>query len=275
MANVTERIELHGRNYSSLSGNRSISDNGLYVPFVAEAASNPNVFATFKSSPIYTEVLEHVSEALGSQYLDVIARENPQYLSKIEAIKLNDAIGKPLLGSYNGIGDISPTTLRYMKVASDLHKYFGDNFKTIAEIGVGYGGQMLIIDKLFDIYQYSLFDLPPVLNLVSRYLESHQLNSSYRCLTINQSSGGERYDLAISNYAFSELPSSLQKLYIRKILLNSQRGYLTMNSGLPNSTYKEDKLTLADLKDFLPSFEVADEHPLTSEGNYIMVWGHR
>ncbi len=270
-----EELELRGKQHFSIVGNRSVSDNGLYIPFVIEAASNPAIFAIFKSHPIYRNILEHVGEADGQKYLDIIRRDNPHYFNKINDLRLNDVIGQPFTCKYGEIGYISPTTLRYIKVASDLRKYFGEGFKYVCEVGCGYGGQTLIIDKLFHIKQYCLFDLPPVLNLVSRYIESHQLNSSYKCMTINQTCGDEDYDLAISNYAFSELPALLQNLYIRKIFLKSRKGYLTMNSGLPNSAFKDDKLSLAELKELLPSFDVFEEYPLSSEGNYIIVWGHR
>ncbi len=263
------------KQYFGIPGNRSLSDDGLYVPFVTQAVNNPDIFATFKSHPIYRTVLEHVGEADGRKYIDVIRQDNPIYLEKIEDIKINDVIGRPVTCKYDDIGQVSPTTLRYTKVASDIRKYFGEDIKTIAEVGVGYGGQMLIIDKLFNIRQYHLFDLPPVLDLVSTYLEMHNLNGSYKCSTINQSCGTENYDLAISNYAFSELPSSLQKLYIKKIFLKSRRGYLTMNSGLPGSTYTDDKLSLTELKELLPTFDVVEEYPLSYKDNYIIVWGHR
>jgi hypothetical protein len=275
MMDLADSAGILGTQYCGIAGNRSISDNGLYIPFVMQATHNPSVFAIFKSHPIYREVLEHVDEAFGRKYLDAVIQENPSFLERIEELKLNDAIGQPITYKYDETGYVSPTTLRYMKVASDLRKFFGGSFETVAEVGVGYGGQMFVIDKLLDVKQYHLFDLTPVLNLVSMYLESHQLNGSYKCMTINQSCGSVAYDLAISNYAFSELPSSLQKLYIRKILLKARRGYLTMNSGLPNSAYRDDKLSLSDLQELLPPFEVVDEYPLTANGNYIIVWGHR
>jgi len=115
--------------------------------------------------------------------------------------------------------------------------------------------------------------LPPVLTLCSMYLEAHFLNSAYKLQTINHHSGDERYDLVISNYAFSELPSKLQKIYIEKIISKSRRGYLTMNSGKKDSAYTKDKLTLEQLEYLLPNFEIQQENPLTHPSNYIIVWG--
>jgi putative sugar O-methyltransferase len=257
-------------------GNRSVSDSGEWVPLVAKAARDFSVFSKFKSDPIYRKVLEHVTPEQGEKYLAIIEHQSPEFLEQFYRFKINDLIGTPIMHSYPGIGLISPTTLRYIKVASDLQKYFGfDIGKKIVEIGVGYGGQCLVNDQVFKVKEHHLYDLPPVLNLVERYLEAHVLNCAYMSSTLNQNSGDERYDLAISNYAFSELPSRVQSKYIEKILVNASKGYLTMNSGLETSAFTTDKLSIDELRRKLPPFEIFDEQPLTYPHNYIIVWGHK
>jgi len=152
--------------------------------------------------------LKNVSEAQGEDYLKIIWQQTPEFLHEqvLPKIRRNDDIGNPLTYSYTDIGRIGPQTLRYLKVASDLKKYFGaDLGPEVAEIGSGYGGQCLILDELFDIKLYTLFDLPVVTQLISKYLESHILNGAYCTSTINGYQP-KNIDLAISNYAFSELP---------------------------------------------------------------------
>jgi hypothetical protein len=79
----------------------------------------------------------------------------------------------------------------------------------------------------------------------------------------------------MSNYAFSELPSDLQKIYIEKVLGKSERGYLIMNSGMTNHSGRSDgKLTLEELRKFLPEFQIFEEIPNTGPDNYVIVWGH-
>ena len=135
----------------------------------------------------------------------------------------------------------------------------------------------MISDKVLKFKQYDLFDLLLILTLASKYIESNTLNAAYYITSLNQHRGDVEYDLVISNYAFSELPSKLQLRYIEKILSKSKRGYLTMNSGKENSEYKEDKLSLADLKKHLPSFEILEEKPLTTKDNCIKygAWDRR
>ena len=79
----------------------------------------------------------------------------------------------------------------------------------------------------------------------------------------------------MSNYAFSELPAELQKIYIEKVVSKSKRGYLIMNSGLYNYSGRSDgKLHLAELRTLLPEFEILEEIPNTGPDNYVIVWGH-
>jgi len=260
--------------YIASQANRSISDHGTYITAVKEALSNHVSFGNFKQDLRYTAILEHTTPQQGADCLEIIHSNQPSLVSRIDEFKDNDIEGGAVKSSYELIGEISPSTLRYLKVASDLKTFFGDGIRgNIAEIGVGYGGQFLINDKIFKFDEYHLFDLPPVLDLASKYLECHLLNNSYCTKTLNQHNGKTNYDLVISNYAFSELPSKLQVKYAEKILSKSQRGYLTMNSGLSNSAFQDDKLTIEQLKDILPKFDVIEERPLTYPGNYIIVWG--
>lgn len=270
-------LSLSGQHFIGKQDIRSDSDNGRYIAFVQRANSNYKVFSQFKQHPAYQEILEHVSEEDGMRYLEILNKNAPDLLKLVDEFKINDLVGKPTLFEYPGIGRISPTTLRYMKVASDLRSLFSGSIgNRVAEIGVGYGGQLLVLDQMFAIDNYTLLDLPPVLELASKYLESHILNLSYRTLTLNQASSGEHYDFVMSNYAFSELPKVLQLKYIEKVLSRASKGYLTMNSGRVGSAAVAggNKLSLEELRTLLPPFEVVDEEPYTSPQNYIIIWGH-
>lgn len=253
---------------------RSVSDNGRYIAAVVAAVTDPEAFRNFKRNRDYQEVLEHATHAHGAGCLAEIERMAPDLLSKIDVFKTNDELGGATTFDYPGIGRISPSTLRYVKIAAEIRGIFGMRpFARIAEVGCGYGGQLLILDKLFEIRECHLFDLMPVLDLTSRYLESHLLDCSYAPWTINRHPGGLDYDLAISNYAFSELPSRLQRKYVEKVFSRARAGYLIMNSGRPGCAFTGDHLSLAELRELLPPCEVLDERPFTHPGNYLIVWG--
>lgn len=255
--------------------NRSESDTGHYVSFVEKACNNYKLFANFKRNSIYNDILEHVSYETGLKYLKIILNQSPDFISTnlMNSFKINDSIGNPRMYSYDGVGRISPSTLRYIKIASDIKNYFGDlNGKKIAEIGVGYGGQFLILDQLYKM-RYTLFDLDPVLNLTSKYLECHILNSTYKTTTLNRRSDDFDCDLIISNYAFSELPSQLQLAYLENIISKAKMGYMIMNSGMSDSVFKINKLNIEAITKHIQGLEILEEQPYIMPGTYLLVWG--
>ncbi|MFL2693713.1 MAG: putative sugar O-methyltransferase [Gammaproteobacteria bacterium] len=264
------------KNFSGALGNRSDSDNGLYLASIKKILSSQRSFNNFKNDPIYQRILEHTTKEMGQNYLDIINRQTPSLLdSKLDSILRNDEVGNAAKCNYEQIGSVSPSTLYYTKIGSDLETLFGGDIgKNIVEIGSGYGGQGLILDSIFHLDTITLFDLPLVNKLISKYLECFTLNSSYSVSTLNEATP-QAYDLVISNYAFSELPKMIQIKYIEKVLSNSARGYLIMNSGIGDD-YKQigNKLTLSELERLLPKFEVMEENPLTAKNNYLIVWGH-
>ena len=119
-----------------------------YLDACQHAAKSSEFFKRFKNHPAYTHVLEHVSYEEGQQYLKEIEID---YLDKLQEIKQNDAIGKPQTYEYPSIGNISPTTIRYIKNTSDIINKFGTSFDSIVEIGGGYGGLCKVMLSLIHI----------------------------------------------------------------------------------------------------------------------------
>lgn len=253
---------------------RSDSDDGEYVKTVNHALRSPNAFNHFKRSPAYRHILEHVTVEQGAQYLDILASRDDNILQDaLSSVLVSDNQGSPIKTKYQHYDQpLSPTTLRYVKVASDCLHLFGKDLNHVAEIGCGYGGQCLVNDQLLNYRFATLFDLPFVNALIKRYLDTHLMLGAFEVATINEKTPKD-YDLVISNYAFSELPAALQSIYIDKVLSKSKRGYLTMNSGM-GGPHNAGKLSLSELQKRLPAFECLQEQPLTSEHNYIIVWGH-
>ncbi len=277
MRNLLLKLRPDLKEFSSQESLRSDSDNGAYLHSVRMAIASYKHFKNFKRDKSYNKILEHVSEREGAEYLAILRRRNDGIFELArDTLLKSDEIGNPRKYDYGTGSSLSPTTLRYLKVASDLKLLFGElDGRKLAEIGGGYGGQCLVCDAVFNTGEYHVFDLPDVTKLVAKYLESFLLNGVYVPRTINTAAPQE-YDLVISNYAFSELPRAVQEVYIRKVLGRARRGYLTMNSGLADHAGRESaKLSLDELKTLLPEFEIFEEEPLTSEQNYIISWGHR
>lgn len=253
---------------------RSASEGGEYVAAVNRFLKSQRAFDHFKRDLTYRRVLEHVTKAQGQAYLNVLKERDDGLLSEaLGSVLLSDSVGNPVKYDYEGVDVLlSPTTLRYLKVASDLRSLFGRGLEEVVEIGCGYGGQCLVNERLLGYRRSTLFDLPFVNELIKRYLNGTLMDGAYRTVTINESLP-QPYDLVISNYAFSELPKALQQVYINKVIANAKRGYLTMNSGI-GGDMNAGKLSLKELRERLPAFEVLEEEPATASFNYIIVWGH-
>jgi hypothetical protein len=247
----------------------SLSDNQIYPQVCLDAANNYRCFNKFRRNPVYNEILEHVSEQQGSLYLDVI-RQQPELLANIDLFRQNDLHGNPRICHYADVGAISPSTLRYVKVLGDLASLFTTlDGLNIGEIGVGYGGQCRVISAQFLPSSYHLVDIKPALLLAQRYLDQYAIRSTLSYLTMNELPK-TTYDMIISNYAFTELPRAIQDIYLEKMILNSQRGYITYNDINPSRfrSYKKHELLA-----MLPGSHILDEVPLTHPNNCIIVWG--
>ena len=259
--------------YIKIDKYRSLSENGIYSSAVIKALKNQRTFNNFKRSKRYRVVLEHATKDWGAEYLNILKSRNDGILEKaLKTVLLSDYVGNPIKFKYDGFREaLSPSTLRYVKITSDLINLFGNDLGSVAEIGCGYGGQALINDQLLNVKFTKLFDLPYVNQLVERYLNSYILKGGYQTSLLNKESPNN-YDLVLSNYAFSEFPKELQLAYIKKVISNSTKGYMIMNSG-NGSKMLDNQLTLNELKNLLPKFQIFEEEPLTSEYNYLIVWG--
>lgn len=248
----------------------SLSDNQTYPQVCLQASSDYRLFNRFRRNSTYTEILEHVSEKAGREYLQIISR-SPNIRAAMESFKRNDDYGGPKIFDYPGVGRISPSTLRYVKVLADIEGYFSTlSGLNICEIGVGYGGQCRIINAHDQPATYCLVDLQPALALAQRFLDHYVLPAVITYQTMNELERRD-YDLVISNYAFTELPRAIQEVYLNKVILNSSRGYITYNEITPESfhSYKADELLAK-----IPGSVRFDEEPLTHPKNCLIVWGH-
>ncbi len=237
--------------------------------------SSPKKLDKFRRNFMYREIVESVSYSQGIEYINRIDALTSNSKIRYEVFKENDSVGNPRLSRYPAIGKISPTTLRYISVAIELQKLFGEDLSgKFVEIGAGYGGQKSVLERFFDISLYGIYDLEEAQDLVAVFLSRISKIDKVKMLSLDKTEV-PIWNIAISNYAFSELPAELQKEYIEKVLIKSERGYLIMNSGMTNYSGRSDgKLTLDELRKLLPAFEILEETPKTGPDNYVIAWGH-
>ncbi|HIK08652.1 MAG TPA: putative sugar O-methyltransferase [Oscillatoriaceae cyanobacterium M33_DOE_052] len=246
----------------------SLTDNGQYPEFCQNASQDPALFENFRRNPIYNAALEHDSFEQGLEYLEY-AKKVKRFDSHLEEFKKNDLIGNPMTFEYEPYGKIAPPTLRYLKVLSDIETHIGnlDNAK-ICEIGTGYGGLCRIICSYFQVAEYNLLDLPPVLSLVQKYLSHFEINTTIKYLDVSRLPNQE-YDLVISNYAFTELRRDIQENYLQNVILKSKKGYITYNDINPKDF---NSYTLEELKAIIPNLQVFKEIENTHPKDCMLIW---
>lgn len=236
-----------------------------YAKICKRAVEDDLMFNTFKSKREYRKILEHVSFTQGLQYLQEIKDQYPYLLSYISKFITNDHIGTPNRFWYNDIlENISPTTLRYIKVLGDLTKYFNLQDMDIVEIGGGYGGQCKIIHDFVKPHSYTIIDLPEVVHLVGKYLSKFDIEA---ILKDNTKDLKDKYDLCISNYAFSELSRRCQLVYL-DVINRSENGYFICNAIDPLG----DNMKKGDILKLKSNGVLLDEVPLSAPGNYLYLW---
>ena len=251
----------------------SISDNVSYPTICERAAINDTTFKYFKTYDEYKAILEHVSIDDGKLYYELI--KNKKIIRSLDKFKINDTLGNPLTHDY-GFGNISPTTLRYLKVLNDLMDNWDLDNMNIIEIGCGYGGQCTVLKQIINVNSYSVVDLPQVIKLTEKYLTTLELNTDVKFIDGTSSNNVyDNYDLIISNYAISECTEKIQKEYLEKIISKCSHGYITYNDihkyfnlGI---IYTIDNF-IEDLKEYHPNVKIIEETPLTSSNNKVLIW---
>jgi len=241
----------------------SLSDTESYRRICASAAENDLLFRDFRCLPAYRRVSEDVTREQGQAYLDEIRRIDPKLLEEPQWFKDNDKYGNPDRYEYAEVGLVSPTTLRYVKVAAELSQLFGElRGFDIVEIGGGYGGQARILKALHPSVNYTIIDLFEACMLARMYLFQYRTDCTFVDDAKDVSLASH---LVISNYALTECAPNVLTKYVNQIVRRSARGYVTGNA--------QEKVLFDLLASRHP--ERRDEVPLTSEGNFLCVWGAR
>lgn len=273
LRNKIRRLVLSKTTFNETQG-KSDSQVTFYEQQLSRLLKSKKRLSDFRRKYDYREILEHVTYTQGKSYLEQIQEYSPQnYIELIEKNKANDLFGNPYEYQYPGVGRVSPTTLRYISTAIDIFETIKLNKESVvAEIGVGYGGQAAILERMYGIRNYSAFDLPSVIQLSNVYLNN--VNSKLKFTSSGFSSDkNTTWDVVISNYAFSELHRDLQLSYIEHVIAKSKSGYMIMNSGRSNITGRsEGKLSLNEIRNYIPNLQVKEEVPLTGPDNYIIFW---
>lgn len=256
-------------NNFSRSNASSISDETPYIYLCKLAVENELVFSKFKSSFEYRGILEHCYFTQGRDYLKMI-NSNSEIMTNLREVVSVDN-GMPYTYFYKGLGRVSPTQIRYAKVLQDIEVLFGGlNNLTIAEIGVGYGGQAIHILNRWAPKNYFVYDLEWPAKLMSKNLKQSSLKLSIQP-EIRNWNEKIAVDLVLSNYAFSELFRDVQEIYFRNVIEGSKAGYVIYNHIHEDGG---DSMNAEEFASKIPGAVILKEKPLSFPGNVLIVWGH-
>lgn len=239
---------------------------GRYLNCCRDSVMDNEHFKKFKKNASYTPILEHVTKDQSNEYLQNILDQTPELAYEIEdKFSINDSIGGPTIMKYtlpNGQSlESSPTTIRYVKVLSDLMKLFGDlGGLKIVEIGGGYGGLATVIKQQFSFDHYYDVDLKWPGNLAKKYTSTLDIKNFTSITPGNLDKIGD-VDLVISNYAFSECNLETREEYIDKILSKAKMGYITHNGD--QQRRDETKSIIENYNGFeIYGYDGAKKHPI-------------
>ncbi|NGX46214.1 MAG: hypothetical protein K940chlam2_01400 [Chlamydiae bacterium] len=258
--------------------NQQVSGIAEFRALCIGAASDEAQFAQFKSHPIYTLFFENVTQEEGEKMITRINAKAPELLTPklLEKYRTTDQIGGPAVFPFEKIGSFSPATLRYLKIAADLQNEFGSlDGLHIIEIGGGHGSLCKLIHDIAMPASYTLVNNADTLALAKRTLEAHGLKSIHHIAPEELKKG--HWDLAISDYGFTESSSQLQQRYLAHVFNQTERGYLTCNFFAKHYRVRcwNKETLLKKLRRQKPSLTNRDEESATGPENLIAIGGTR
>ncbi|MBI3513624.1 MAG: class I SAM-dependent methyltransferase [Proteobacteria bacterium] len=263
----------------------SISDLPNYREACRRAAGDEAAFAGFRRDPDYSWVVSEAIPHEARDFYEMLERRGFDF-DFFERVRDLDQVGGPHLVAYARAGSVSPQTMRYVKVLSDLETLFGSlDGKSIVEIGVGFGGQCAVLARRHRLARYTLVDLPEPLMVARRYLESLAIDN-VAFAVLEELSPPVRHDLVISTYGLSEVARRFQVEYVNRVLRWAGAGYLLWNSEQMKQVrdwhshlYGSDAIYVDEMLALLPEARcLGPEWLAVGEREYgtrLMVWGTR
>ena len=206
-----------------------------YLGFSDNLKDIDNVYSTFKCQPSFKHILEHVSVQFGLEYKKLIETEFSRYIEEFaNLVNTNDSIGNP---SKSVIADLymSPSNMRYiyhsLLIESKIKLWFNKKEIKIVEIGGGYGGLCYYIKNIIKDYHinYTIVDLPNILNLQNKFLNDVQIDSKL-ISCFDTTNINETFDLVISNYCLSEINMENRLYYLNNLVNKCEKEFYVWNS---------------------------------------------
>ena len=284
------------------------------IKYIQHILDNPKEFHTFKSckgflsnykqfydkgnetmwSNKYGWPIEPLPKEMGITYAMHVMNNNPSLYDKLDLLHFNDHIGdkrQTEVCNYHKHGNISPLSLKYLKVHCDLEEYFGSiSDMHVVEIGAGFGGQTVISSLVSGFASWTHIDKPEMCKLQEKYINT--FNKAYpdmridNCSWISYEDGWENnltypIDLVVSCHCVEWLDEDIQDDYIDNLCVDSRNGYFESifhSDTTPNSLKEKCEKKLHNVQEF-PEPVITNHHrKMTFIGNgssrddKILIW---
>lgn len=240
-----------------------VVDYTNYISYINEITKNNIENSNFKSNEKYRDILEHVFQHYGIEYIKHIENEFPQIRvgDIIGYLQINDKYGLPNKYNFdfsNGVSHLcSPTSLRYVYHALKILTHFQTKkSKSIVEVGCGYGGLFLALchfSKVLNIQidHYYFVDLKMAGELIQKYLQLNSDNITIKYSVHDSSLYGKDINdenlFFVSNYCFTEISKEYRDQYINFLLPKTSSGFIIWQTVFGLSLKDTDQLKKQDL----------------------------
>lgn len=203
--------------------------------------SNSEEFYNFKQNSYYRKMLEGGPKLTGEYFLDLIKRHQlyEVFIKNLEIFFINDTIGNPDIYDFGDGINGSITSIKYAYNILNILQFIEKNkIKHLVEVGPGYGGLSIILDKLIDFEKVTFIDLEEANTFNKRYVKEFP-EFEKKCSFISSEEYKEAkivdIDLFVGVNSFTEDKVQVQKDYYEYIISKSRFSYIVRSIA---TTYK-------------------------------------
>jgi len=189
----------------------------------------------FAAMPFSGYLHAEISYDEGLEYLKVIQRDYPDLMRYSSFFQTMDSVIGAKTHNYSVVGKVSPSTLRYVKIAGDLIKDYDKNLKDMKIIEIGGNGVLARI--LSEVAGYSTFTvIVDGTNIEEVKKNSPLLGASiFSYLYEKDLKKDANFDLAITHVGQINLTSVYERKLIDRIFKASKKGYIFYKNGTNDS----------------------------------------
>jgi putative sugar O-methyltransferase len=203
--------------------------------------SNSEEFYNFKQNSYYRKMLEGGPKFTGDYFLDLIKNHELYtfFIDNLEVFFINDLIGNPDIYDFGDGIKGSITSIKYAYNILNILQFIQKNkINHLVEVGPGYGGLSIVLDKLINLKKITFIDLEESNAFNKRYIREFP-EFEKKCSFISSEKYKEvkidNIDLFIGINSFTEDKVEVQKNYYEYIISKSKFSYIVRSIA---TTYK-------------------------------------